>query len=801
MQALGLLALLWVASLAAADNLPTLKNSLLDSIASSTSSEDLTALLSKTLTKLQSLPVSRGASVAVVGGGLSGLTSALYLLDNDVNVILVDRAKFLGGNSAKASSGINGAYTSYQAELDVEDSEAAFLADSLDSSKRDRDSFTGGLIDRLVGDSATAVEWILDKADVAKPILVGQMGGHSNKRTHRPENGLSGAAFINGLEKAVSKYAESGQLILKMDSRVTGLDRDGDGDSAAWSLTVESGDDAITKLVVPTVIICTGGFAWPSDLLAKVAPDLINLGSTNAPTTTGDGITLATAVGAATVDLDMIQVHPTGFTDVPLGFREIPGEKRSLILCAEILRGSGGVLLDMRGERFIDELETRKTVTNAMNERAEKGTKPDFVIAIPPSAASAAQTHINIYTGKGLLHAVEGVEGVEAFIKKRINPDLDREMVTKSTFRDTSEGRGAFRRTATDLPESGTYYVGVVQPVLHYTMGGLRTSPDGKVLTSTDAPIPGLFAAGEVMGGVHGENRLGGSSLLDCVVFGLSAGKSAKATVKTTKEAGVQQALPGSTKGAAVSGGGERQRVVISGKTYDLTDFLDVHPGGPIDIENGEDLTARFVHAHGNDFSLLDRSSIQVISETGEVVEREVKFYEDYGTEGGSWREFMGRRAWFVLHSFAAKYPDSPTEADKRAMRNFIAAFGQLYPCKLCRGHLQQQLRDEALGPPAVESRMALSVWICELHNIVNVDLGKEQVECSAFGIDIMYLKDCGECEVKKPDDVAEMELFTGGTGGYDSYYAGPWDSDIYGRGDGLLNSVADSTDAWETNF
>ena len=136
-------------------------------------------------------------------------------------------------------------------------------------------------------------------------------------------------------------------------------------------------------------------------------------------------------------------------------------------------------------------------------------------------------------------------------------------------------------------------------------------------------------------------------------------------------------------------------------------------------------------------------------------------------------------------------------------MRNFIAAFGQLYPCKLCRGHLQQQLREPGLGPPAVESREAISVWICELHNIVNADLGKPQQECKAFAIDMMYLKDCGECEVKKPAAIAaETELKVGAStsGNGDVGYLGPWDEAIYRRGDGLLNTVEDATDAWETN-
>ena len=816
---LPVLSLLFCFVLAA--SVSDLQSTLLSSLSSSSlSSPALEVLLARALSTLRNKPLYANETVAVIGGGLSGLTSALYLLENGVNVVLLDRSAFLGGNSAKASSGINGAYTTYQSDLNVDDSLESFAQDTLKSSERERDSETGRLIDAMVGDSKSAVEWILDRADVPKDkVLVGQLGGHSGKRTHRPATGLSGAAFINGLEKAVNKYKNTGQLVVKTDARVTKLEREEEEQSSSssssdlWRLTVlnESTNDVHT-LIVRSVIICTGGYAYPSDdpasLLAKVAPQLTHLASTNNPTTTGDGIVLATSVGGATVDMEMIQVHPTGFVDEPTGFKQVSKEKRSLILCAEIVRGAGGVLLDMHGSRFIDELETRKTVTEAMNNAALVGTQPYYVVAVPPTAAGDVTTHINIYEGKGLLHKVEGVAGVEAFIKKRINFGVEREMKTRDTFKDTTEGGGVFRRTPTSLPFDGTYYVGVVTPVLHYTMGGLKTSPDGQVLDEEDKPISGLYAAGEVMGGVHGENRLGGSSLLDCVVFGMRAAKAAQKTVKSTAEAGVQNLgafVTGGGGGNTVGGskGGERKRVKIAGKTYDLTDFLDIHPGGPIDVYDGEDLTSRFVHAHGTDYSLLDRSSIQVIDDKGQVVKREKKFYEDYGTEGGSWREFIGRRAWFVLHSFAAKYPNSPSEADKRAILGLITAFGQLYPCKLCRGHLQQQLRDSALGPPRVESREALSVWMCELHNIVNADLGKAQVPCNAFGIDTMYLKDCGECEVKRPEPTGEElevpAIFEkGGVGGYDSYYAGTWDANIYRRGDGLLNSVTDSTDAWE---
>ena len=154
------------------------------------------------------------------------------------------------------------------------------------------------------------------------------------------------------------------------------------------------------------------------------------------------------------------------------------------------------------------------------------------------------------------------------------------------------------RKNPTSLPPSGTYYVGLVQPVLHYTMGGLAVDSDGHVLDGSGQIIGGLLAAGEVMGGVHGENRLGGSSLLDCVVFGLRAAES------TVKLRGVEKwdgskGLDGSAAAAEGEAAekeapvGDRKRVTIHGKVYDVTDFIKVHPGGAIAVEDGEDLTER----------------------------------------------------------------------------------------------------------------------------------------------------------------------------------------------------------------
>lgn len=118
--------------------------------------------------------------------------------------------------------------------------------------------------------------------------------------------------------------------------------------------------------------------------------------------------------------------------------------------------------------------------------------------------------------------------------------------------------------------------------------------------------------------------------------------------------------------------------------------------------------------------------------------------------KGAKWRAELGRSTWFFLHTLAAKYPDSPSETDQRAMITMISSLAQHYPCKLCRRHLREKLQDPKLGVVRVENRTVLAEWFCELHNMVNLDTGKPAHDCTPFNLDLQYLKDCGECEPSK---------------------------------------------------
>lgn len=163
---------------------------------------------------------------------------------------------------------------------------------------------------------------------------------------------------------------------------------------------------------------------------------------------------------------------------------------------------------------------------------------------------------------------------------------------------------------------------------------------------------------------------------------------------------------------------------------------------------------------------------------------------KEYKSKGAKWRATLGRQAWFVLHTIAAKYPKFPSNTDKKMIRNLVAALGQHYPCKLCRTHLQEKLRHPELGPVAVGSRFELARWFCKLHNMVNKDTGKEKFDCSDINLDMTYLKDCGECTNTKEDDKG-MDSVTG--------EGGVWNAAVYAQDPELMiNSITTVTDSWK---
>jgi flavocytochrome c len=471
--------------------------------------------------------------VIVIGGGLAGLSAAHTILEHGLKVTVIDKMAFFGGNSTKATSGINGAGTRSQRALKIEDSPEVFEGDTKRGGASRED-----LIKVLTHQSASGVEWLMDnfKLDLS---LVSRMGGHSNPRTHRGKEKFPGMTITYGLMEKLEDIADEDEdkarILLK--STVTELIQK---DGAVVGVKYEK-DGKMFEEYGP-VIISTGGFGadfGDDSLLKKYRPDLLHLPTTNGEHCSGDGLKMAIAAGADTVDLEWVQVHPTGMIHP-----EEPDAKVKF-LAAEALRGVGGILLDADGNRFCNELGRRDYVTGMMwkNKGVKVGNTHGFFLCLNSKASKEMNWHAKHYMGRGLMKFYKNlgelakeynfdVKNIEAAYKE-YNANAEKQDKDPDNGPYEAYGGGKAwdkwgKKFYHNLPMevNDEYHVAIVTPVIHYCMGGIQMNDGAECLNKDGKVIPGLFVAGEAMGGVHGKNRLGGNSLLDCVVFGRVSGRS-----------------------------------------------------------------------------------------------------------------------------------------------------------------------------------------------------------------------------------------------------------------------------------
>lgn len=456
-----------------------------------------------------------GPKVIVVGGGLSGLSAAHTLYERGANVLVLDKNAFFGGNSTKATSGINGAGTASQAELGIQDSAKTFFEDTKNSAK---DLARDDLIKVLTYQSGSAVNWLQDRFNLDLS-QVSRLGGHSFPRTHRGGAQFPGMVITYAQMEALEGLAETEPERVKIikKAKVTKLIK-----SSSGAVTgVEYEFDGKTFKEDGAVILATGGYAADfadTGLLQKFRPDLIHLPTTNGDHCTGDGLKMVLEIGGNSVDMEKVQVHPTGLVD--------PNEPDAKVkfLAAEALRGVGGLLLDRDGDRFADELGRRDYVTGRMWDN----NKFPVRLVLNGGATKEIEWHCKHYVGRGLMKKFDSGYALakEMGISER---KLEK---TFHEYREIAQGKkkdpfGKKFFHNWDFKMDDTFHVALMTPVVHYTMGGLEINDKSQVLDTSSNPIPGLYACGEVAGGVHGANRLGGSSLLGCVVYGRVAGDHA----------------------------------------------------------------------------------------------------------------------------------------------------------------------------------------------------------------------------------------------------------------------------------
>ena len=486
------------------------------------------------------------ADVVVVGAGGAGMTAAITAAAEGKTVVILESQSMVGGNSVRATGGMNAGKTVYQDENEfgesagvektlktaaekyadnetitalaktVSEQWAAYQANPtgyFDSVElMELDTMIGGkgindpeLVETLCANSADAIDW-LDEHGITLHN-VSSFGGASVKRIHRPVNAEGKTVSVGSyMIPLLQENCEKAGVKMMLDTTATEILTDANGAAVGVKATGASGETVTVN--AKAVVLATGGFGANLDMVVKYKPELKGFMTTNAPGIQGQGIEMAQAIGAATVDMDQIQIHPTV-------------EANTAALITEGLRGDGAILINEEGQRFIDEVGTRDVVSAA--EIAQTGSYSWLVVdQAMVDASSVIQGYIKKgYTVTGATYEELGkAMGVDAAAFAETMEKWNGYVEAKN---DPDFGRTSFANPLNTAP----YYAVKVTAGVHHTMGGLKINANTEVLNEKGEVIPGLFAAGEVTGGVHGANRLGGNAVADFTVFGRIAGAAA----------------------------------------------------------------------------------------------------------------------------------------------------------------------------------------------------------------------------------------------------------------------------------
>lgn len=436
--------------------------------------------------------------VVIIGSGGTGLAAAIQANELGMKVAVLEKEEELGGNTNRASSGMNAAETNVQLKYGVIDNVADFYHETYKDGGRLNDK---DMLGYFVYHTAPAVDWLADHDIKLDDITV--TGGMSKKRTHRPAS----MAPIGGfLVKSLLGVVAKENIPVFNNTKVTKLLQAADG--RINGVEVKSGD--LTKKVdAKAVILATGGFGASKEYIERFRPDLKDYKTTNQPGATGDGLKLAENVGAELMQMNLVQVHPTVQQDHP-----------HVYLIGEAVRGEGAILVNAQGERFVNELNTRKIVSNAITALPEHSAYLIFDQGIRDRAKA-----IEFYDKTGLVVHGDTIED----LAQNLNMDPTTLKATVNTWNQavSSHDDEQFHRTTgmdRGITKPGFFAIHIA-PAIHYTMGGIHITPKTQVLDGNGDIIKGLYAAGEVAGGLHGNNRVGGNSIAETIVFGRQAGQ------------------------------------------------------------------------------------------------------------------------------------------------------------------------------------------------------------------------------------------------------------------------------------
>ena len=460
------------------------------------------------------LPKTSTYDVVVIGAGGAGFSAAITAKNAGANVVLLEKMPAVGGNSLISGAEMNVAKNWVQPKLGITDDSPELHAE---------DTFKGGdgkgdmkVINVMTHQALDAAKWCRDYLGVRfEDDNLFFFGGHSRKRALIPV-GHTGTEFISKFQAKADELGipvitnmKAEELVKDKSGRVVGVKATMDG--TEYTFNAKGG-----------VVLATGGFGANPEMVKKYNPKIDErFKTTDAPGTTGEALYMAERAGAELVNMGYIQTYP--ICDPISGAIELIADARF----------DGAIMLNQEGKRFVEELQRRDVLSEAILNQTGRYCWVLWNDNIG-KISNTVGTHANEYeafTKQGVMATCDDLKCIADFTKIPYD-QLQKTVKRVSDMAGKGNDKDFHHRAGLMDMQQGKYYVIKAVPSTHHTMGGVRINEKAEVLTADGKVIPGLWAAGEVTGVTHGTNRLGGNAYTDIIVFGRIAGEAAAQAAK-----------------------------------------------------------------------------------------------------------------------------------------------------------------------------------------------------------------------------------------------------------------------------
>ncbi|MFH5836340.1 flavocytochrome c [Proteiniclasticum sp. C24MP] len=453
--------------------------------------------------------IIKDTEVAIIGAGGAGLSAAVSAHQNGAKVILIEKMPNVGGNTIISGSAFNAVDEKRQAPQGIEDSIEKFYTQTYEGGDKQGDP---ELVRVLVENAYPTIEWLESLGMEFKDTVFTVLGALW-PRSHKPVEPL-GTGYINTYMNYINEHSDEIEILTETEAKELVVSEDG----RVTGFIAEGKNGKVTVNASKGVIVATGGFGSNIEMRDQyntIWPALTNIKTTNHKGATGDGIVMAEKINASIVQMENIQLLPMG-------------DPETGSLSGNIEQGvENRIFVNSDGNRFVDEGERRDVMTNALMEQEDSM----MWVIVDQHSYPTGDTVNNFNESIDSL-----VEQGRAFKADTLEELAQQIGVSPENLVKSVEAFNAAVDGATDefgrtlfmhKIDTAPFYAGKRVPTVHHTMGGIKITPETRVVDVNGVVIPGLFAAGEVTGGIHGANRLGGNALTDVNTFGRIAGAQA----------------------------------------------------------------------------------------------------------------------------------------------------------------------------------------------------------------------------------------------------------------------------------